>query len=551
MVTSSLSWPRGLALLLLFVALFTVVNRGAYQGYWNDDDLDNLNWNRFVSWGSYAAGLLQPGPFAANFRPVGHAFYKIYSDRFGLQFPPAILFLHLLHFLNVLLLWHILRKLGASLLAAGAGALFFGFSMAVFDAFWRPMFVFDVLCAFFLLAAFLLYLHGQWFWALVPFWLALKSKELAVTFAALVLLYELLLGGRNWKRALPFAAISALFVAQALYIHRGSNTNYTLRFTPIAIWTCVRFYVIPVLYLCPLLFLLHRPKVRFGLVAFPFLLGPLLFLPGRLFEVYLYWPLTALAIAVAFAAQERSPRLVALLFLPWLAFNFQSMRNQRRAALTVAQENQAFVRSLEPLRQQYADVNYVLYDPAPTAMAPWGVSGAVHWFWPSKDVHVFPVDSMPAEAVAPDQSVLLLSWDRVFRKMTPLFRAPGTPEASKITMQPGQPVWQLLGGWTGMVGGFRWSRPVATARLGVPPGATLFELGVNVGPVQVQEGYKGHAIISIDGQRIGEHEFSQTGWQKYSWPLPRNLPPVVTVEIRLDPHFRDDLGLAITSLEIR
>ena len=546
-----MSFPRGLALLLLFAALFTLANRGAYQGFWNDDDLDNLHWTRFTAWGTYVAGLLRPAPFENNFRPIGHGFYKLYGGLFGQRFPPAIFFLHVVHFANVFLLWHILRKLGANLLGAGAGVLFFGFSMALFDAFWKPMFVFDVLCAFFLLSAFLLYLYGHWFWALAPFWLALKSKELAVTFAALLLLYELILGGRHWKRTHPFLLISGLFILQALYNLRDTETTYSFHFTPITLWTCARFYLTPVFYLAPLLLLLDRPTVRFGIAAFPCLLGPLLFLPGRLFEVYLYWPIVALAIAVAFAAQERSPRLVALLFLPWLAFNFQSLRSKRRAALTIAQENQAYVRSLEPLHQQYPGIMTVLYDPAPTYMAPWGVSGAVRWFWPAQKLQIFPVDSITPEVVAPGHDLLLLSWDRLYRKMTPLYRPAAAPVASKLTMVPGQPVWQLLEGWTAAIDGFRWTRPVASARLGVPPEATMFELGVNVGPVQVQEGYRGHAFISIDGQKIGDHEFSQQGWQKYAWPLPKNLPNVVTVEIRLDPHFRDDLGLAVTSLEIR
>jgi hypothetical protein len=549
---------RAVLLVLALALLFTVANRGAYQGFWNDDDLDNLHWTRASSWPSYITGLLTPRHFEHNFRPAGHALYKIYASTFGLTFPPAIALLHLLHLANILLLWQILRRLGAAPLAAAAGCLFFAFPMAVFDAFWKPMFVFDVLCAFFLLAAFLLYLHDHVLWALVPYWFAFKSKELAVTFVALLLLYEFTLGRRQWRRTLPFLAIAASFSLQALFENRGTDNDYTLRFTPQALWTCLSFYASKVFLipyagflLLPLAFAFKDRRVRFALITFPLLLGPLLILPGRLFAVYLYWPFAALAIAVAFLAENRSPRTLALFFLPWLLLNFLSLRQQRRAALTVAQENHAYVDALSALHAQHQDASLILYDPTPTRMNSWGVNGAVRWFWPSKDLRLFAVDELPPGSVTNDASVLLLGWDRAYRKMYPLFHAPGAPDASRIVMEPGQPVWQLLDGWNPLESRFRWMKPRATARLSVPPDATVFELGVNVGPVQVAEGHRGHLEVSIDGRSLGAFEFATQGWQTHTWPLPPNLPETVVVELKVHPAFRDTMGLAITSIAIR
>jgi hypothetical protein len=43
-----------------------------------------------------------------------------------------------------------------------------------------------------------------------------------------------------------------------------------------------------------------------------------------------------------------------------------------------------------------------------------------------------------------------------------------------------------------------------TARLHVPSGATVLEIGVNVGPVQVQEGHKGHLEVIVEGRSLRE-----------------------------------------------
>jgi hypothetical protein len=292
-------------------------------------------------------------------------------------------------------------------------------------------------------------------------------------------------------------------------------------------------------------------RVRFALIAFPLLLGPLLFLPGRLFAVYLYWPYVALAIAVAFLAMNRSPRTLALFFVPWLLFNFLSLRQQRRAALTVAQENRAFVESLASLHSQYPDARFFIYDPRPTEMNKWGVEAAVKWFWPPKETKVFAAEDLPSGLLGDSSGILLVNWDRVYRKIAPFHRAPGEPLASRIVMNPLTPRWQLLEGWGPLENGFRWIKPRATARLHVPAGATVFELGVNVGPVQLQEGHKGHLEVSIDGRSLGAFDFSTQGWQTHTWPLPPNLPETVTVELRVDPAFRETMGLAITSLAVR
>ena len=82
---------------------------------------------------------------------MGHYYFHAVEELAGLKFPPYVAVLHALHLLNVWLLWLVMRRLGAAPFAAAAACLFFGLHMALFDDVWKPMYVFDVLCATFCL----------------------------------------------------------------------------------------------------------------------------------------------------------------------------------------------------------------------------------------------------------------------------------------------------------------------------------------------------------------------------------------------------------------
>src|SRR5437879_12719175 len=143
----------GAALFLATAVLFLIANRGAYQGYFQDDELDNISWAPTLSAGTFVEGLLTPKFLAGNFRPTGHFYFAFMGKHFGLNFPKYLFPIHALHLLNVWLVWLIVRRMGATPFAAAAGALFFAFHMAAFDVFWKPMYVFDLLCATFCLAS--------------------------------------------------------------------------------------------------------------------------------------------------------------------------------------------------------------------------------------------------------------------------------------------------------------------------------------------------------------------------------------------------------------
>src|ERR1022692_4573986 len=134
----------GAALFLVMAVLFLVVNRAAYKGYFQDDELDNISWTRDIPAIEYAKAILTPRFFSDNFRPAGHFYFREMSLLYGLDFPKYLPIVHLAHLLNVWLVWTIARGLGIGVLPASLGTLFFAWNMACFDIYWKPMYVFDL-----------------------------------------------------------------------------------------------------------------------------------------------------------------------------------------------------------------------------------------------------------------------------------------------------------------------------------------------------------------------------------------------------------------------
>src|SRR6266567_4313332 len=217
----------GAALFLAMAALFLIANRAAYRGFFQDDELNNISWTRDIPALEYAKGLLTPRFFDNNFRPVGHFYYRQMSLRYGLDFPKYLPLMHLTHILNVWLVWLLARRLGLPPLAASLGTLFFAFDMAVFDVYWKPMYVFDLFCATFSLASILLYARRRYVLSFCAFWLAYKSKELAVMLPAVLACYEFWLAEkRSWKPLIPFAAVSLSFGLQGVLLNKNVDNDY-------------------------------------------------------------------------------------------------------------------------------------------------------------------------------------------------------------------------------------------------------------------------------------------------------------------------------------
>ena len=76
----------GAALLLATAVLFLIVNRAAYKGYFQDDELNNIAWTRDIPIIDYAKAILTPRFFENNFRPLGHFYFREMSLLHGLDF---------------------------------------------------------------------------------------------------------------------------------------------------------------------------------------------------------------------------------------------------------------------------------------------------------------------------------------------------------------------------------------------------------------------------------------------------------------------------------
>jgi hypothetical protein len=91
---------------------------------------------------------------------------------FGENFPPWMTPIFVLHLFNAWLVFALARRMSVGLWQALAGGAFFLWSAGALDAYWKPMYVFDVLCATFSLASILFFSHRRWVLRFIAFWCA-------------------------------------------------------------------------------------------------------------------------------------------------------------------------------------------------------------------------------------------------------------------------------------------------------------------------------------------------------------------------------------------
>jgi len=542
------------ALFLVFASAFWIANRGAYKNYFQSDSLDNLSLTRDTAYGQFVRGLVVPEFYPGHFRPTGHLFYKLAWPMFGLWFPPYVGVLQAIHLANVCLLWLVLRRLGLPLAAACAGALFFGFHMAVFAVFWEPMYVFDLLCGTFCLLSLLAYLYERWILALVAFWFAYRAKELAVTLPVMLVAYEFWLRNKRWKRLLPFFAISVWMGISALLHNTDHTSDWALHFEPTSIWRCIlfyssRFFLVPFagFVLLALPFLVRDRRVLWGVVCCCLLLSTLLLLPGRLFSPYAYVPLIGAAIALA-AVFARAPQVaVAAFFAVWLPWNYVNLRWLRKAELARGDAARMYAGSIVKAVKPHPEVAAFAYNEAP--LESWGVAGLIRLLHPPVTaIQLVREDDTGSSGVLHTVPLMLLNWHPIYG-LEPLVHASPGPTASYIKLDWRAPLWHLNEGWYGNNGAFRWIQPVATASLLRPEDAGRFEVTVNVGSELIEHVKRTRLRVLLDGVEAGTSEFDHKGLQTVNWSVsPRPAGPTdVRFEVAPSYHAAQGnlLGIAI------
>jgi hypothetical protein len=410
-----MSMRAGLLLFVAFAALFLTMNRAAYRGYFQDDEIDNLSWTPYLSPLDFLKGAVTPQFQANNFRPVGHYYFHAVEEIAGLEFPVYVAVIHAFHLFNVWLLWLLARRLGAGILAAAAACLFFGLHMALFDDFWKPMYVFDVLCATFCLLSLWFYARERWVWSFVAFWLAYKSKELAVMLPVVLAAYELWFGKRRWKPLVPFFLVALSFGLQGMWGNPNKDNDYTFRFTAAAlartsVFYAGRVFLLPYLgFAVPLFALVARNRrTWFGLAMMGLFLLPLLFLPGRIFSAYCYLPFAGLAIALTGVAESASPAALVLFLALWLPMDVHELRLRQRETLARDQGIRAWMEGVARLRASGDRVDAFVFSGAPDGFQRWGVEGALQYFWERNDLKIRARDEGTAGLAG---RIAFLTWD--------------------------------------------------------------------------------------------------------------------------------------------
>ena len=462
-------WRR-VALLAAVLLLALAENRDAYRGYFEDDDLDTLTWARQLPLDNLLLGIPSLKYPPEQGRAPGYFYYAVLTRRFGLEYPPFVATLQIVQLLNVILLWFLLRRMGLGPPACAAGCLFFALSAALFDAWWKPMFIYDVLCTTFALISILAYAHRRWVLSFAAFWVAMKSKEFGIVLPAVLLGYEMTLGQRNWKRLIPFFLPAVIFGALGLAYNFRQHSTYTFRFGLPALWKTVSFYSSQLLgvpyagfafLLLP--WLVRDRRLYFGILVLLLGLAIYILLPERLFGVYLCFALTGCAMAVAVLVTKR-PGIALALLLFWTVWQVVLIRRNMLETLSAAADRRAFVDAV----RHAPDAPAYLYDAVPVSLHSWGVEGALR-IYHGGTVKVHP---LVETGLQPEGGMLLLNWDPRARHLAV---APISLEAAEyVTTDRHAPAWQLLAGWQEPVNGYRRIGKRATARLYRPANTNDF-----------------------------------------------------------------------------
>lgn len=544
-----MSKRAGWTLAIAALAIFVLLNRAAYKGYFQDDDLDTLSWARGVPAGYFVTSLASPRLSPINFRPVGAFYYHALEAAFGLDFTKYVAVLHLLHFLNIWLVWMLARKLGIGPLGAAAGAFFFGYHAVLIDAWWKPMYVFDILCATFSLAAILLYASDRWILSLISFWLAYKSKELAVMLPAVLACYELWFGQRRWKRLIPFFAVSLSFGLQAvmLPVHQGTRYQMQLGLSEQAgtiSYYSSQLFLAPYAGLLLLLlpFFIRDRRVWFGLAAMCVLIVPLLLLPGRLYAVYWYVPLAGAALMLASLADGPYRRAVVLLLVLWIPWDFIHFRKLRRINQRTEQQNLAYVGAIEKFAGLNPSQSLFVFDALPEGFHDWGVTGALRTVYRNTAITAQHIDHPGAAELIQKGDAAWLHWSRGLGRLDIVRYPRERPLLPYLKMDASSPPNQLLDGWYNPDDDFRWTKPDATAVLLKPDVARHFETVACVAPDQIRQSHTVALRVLVDRQPVGRHEFTAAGCETFAWPAPPGPAGKVAVEFQSAPPYSPPNG---------
>jgi hypothetical protein len=410
-----MSKRTGWLLFLLLAAVFLFCNRGAYHGYFQDDEINAMSWTRNGPAGDFLKGILQP-VYTKCFRAAGFYFFRVTEHWFGLDFPGYVAVIQAIHLLNVWMLWVLLRRVGAQVFPACCAVAFFALHAALFDAFWKPAFIFDLQCATLCLASTLLWIRGWWIPSFVLFWVAYQTKELAVMLPLVLVCYEYWFGTRRWKPLVLFVAASFSFGFQALILHPIPLGDYSFHFTPETLLRTAGYYSAQV-FLVPLLGFVvligaweARNKLTwFGLTVLLLYFMPLLFLPGRIEAAYCYLPFTGLAVALAGIAGTRKTWEVAVFCMLWLPLDFYYLHEKSDALLRRDDDIRQWITAARAFAKARPEVVNFAWEGTPEGFRPFGM-GATFKYFTGQNIQVEWLNSPEGAKLCQGKNAAILRW---------------------------------------------------------------------------------------------------------------------------------------------
>jgi len=218
-------------------------------------------------------------------------FYRIFQDN-ALPYHIAVF---VTQTANLVLLALVMRKLTRSRLAAVAAPILWTANSALLTPLCWVSDYNQIQCAFFLLLAFLLYLHNRYWLQFVVFVLGFGALEVNIVYPALVLAFVVAcrLSRKRVFETLPLFAVSAAYYALHTWAAPRQTTGiYSLHFDsalPFTLWTYWGWAFTPVNTHLPVYVVLAFTALTLGFVLYRARLG------DRLPSFFLFWFFITLA----------------------------------------------------------------------------------------------------------------------------------------------------------------------------------------------------------------------------------------------------------------
>jgi hypothetical protein len=203
-------WRR-LAFAAFVLAWFVYFTHDGLRVHFAVDDLGNMA--HYYRGGPLALAISQFTIWRGDYRPMGGMFYAPILTFAGLNPVPYQATLLAILLVDVYLVYRLALRLGTGELAGGLAALVVAYHAGLHNLYYNAAFVYDALCCFFFLAAFLYYLRVRESPSMprIAIFLALdlcalNSKEMAVTLPLVLMVYEWIYHRRGPARIILFSA---------------------------------------------------------------------------------------------------------------------------------------------------------------------------------------------------------------------------------------------------------------------------------------------------------------------------------------------------------